>query len=122
MFDDERFLGHKHALGRCVNLKQPLMGQTSRPYGFGGVLEDLKVLIVGVPRPQNEGPIEELTAVEPEVQAITDTLTGIGIEPTLLLGRKADYETVRDELRKEYHIIHFSGHATFDETRGSRPG
>jgi CHAT domain-containing protein len=120
MYDDERFLGHKHALGRCVNLKQPLMGQTSRPYGFGGVLEDLKVLIVGVPRPQTEGPIEELTAVEPEVQAITDTLTDIGIEPTLLLGREADYETVRAELRKEYHIIHFSGHATFDETTPSR--
>jgi CHAT domain-containing protein len=120
MYDDEQFLGHKHALGRYVNLKQPLMAQTSRPYGFGDVLEDLKVLVIGVPRPQTEESIEELTAVEPEVTAITDILTDIGIEPTLLLGREADYDSVRAELRKEYHIIHFSGHATFDETTPSR--
>jgi hypothetical protein len=120
MHDGEEFLGKRHALGRYVNLAQPLYEQSSRGQGFSTELTELKILVIGVPRPQTGGEVTELTAVKPEVEAITETLNAIGIQPTLLLARDATYEAVREELRREYHIIHFSGHATFDDQSPNR--
>lgn len=123
MHDGVDFVGKKHAIGRFINLTtRPEHEPAVRPRGVGSELGDLKVLIVGVPRPTPTDGIQfdELTAVEPETNAIIETLVDLGIEPTVLLKEDATYDAVRAELRKEYHIIHFSGHAAFNEDAPNR--
>ena len=117
MHDGSNFLGSKHAMGRFINLHTTIRGSAAAPRGPGSDLGDLRVLVVGVPRPTTIGDMEfdELKAVKPEIKAIVETLGDLGIEPTLLLDEDATYSALRDELRNEYHIIHFSGHASFNK-------
>lgn len=122
MHDGQEFLSQRHAMGRFINLRSPLLANTVRQK-MSGNLDELKVLVIGVPRPTPPAAgatYDELSAVEPEVEQILETLAEIGVQPTLLRNHDATFDRVRAELHNPYHIVHFSGHAVFDNEDPSR--
>lgn len=122
MNDGQDFLSQRHAMGRFINLRNPLLANRHRRK-ISADLDELKVLVIGVPRPTPppDGRVyDKLDGVEPEIEQIVETLTGIGVQPTLLLDDDATYDRVRAELHDPYHIVHYSGHAIFDDKEPSR--
>jgi CHAT domain-containing protein len=120
LFDGTEFLCLKHSVGRFVNVARPTAPTQQRPQAAGH--GPLSVLVISVPRPlpRKDGTTyEALPAAEAETQAIVDTLTGLGdaARVKLLRGHDATYDDVYKVLKEEerYHIVHFNGHAHFDE-------
>jgi CHAT domain-containing protein len=123
MHDGKNFLCLKHAIGRFVNggsFVPPLQRPTSL---FGTPLETLSVLLISVPYPEPRDEeskrvqYDGLPDAEAEATAITEVLASVdGIKLDTLLGRKAIYNDVFAALCSgSYQIIHFNGHAKFDE-------
>src|SRR5205085_11029543 len=117
MHDGEDFLCEKHYLGRFVNVTErpiPPSGDAAR---LAPVLKQLKVLVIGVPRPvRKEQQYDNLSEVHAELDAITQTLDGIpGVKFSTLIGKEATFDNVYTALRNNrFHIVHYSGHAHFD--------
>jgi CHAT domain len=123
MRDDEGFLCLRHYVGRFVNLESPLKINEQFPMIEETV--DLNVLLICVPQPQpyKNYRFDKLAAAEAERQAIMDTFEAVGIRPDVLLGRDATWNGIRSALRdKAYQIVHFTGHAFFDEKQPRESG
>ncbi len=116
LHDGQDFLCLKHHVGRYINLSSPppeAQGSGHRP---GKELEELKVLLITVPEPApREGTtFERLPEAEAERETIMAVLDRPGIAVTSLHGRDARYDDLLAALtRDRYHLIHFSGHATY---------
>ena len=119
MYHEGKFLCLHHHIGRFVNL--PESHGENIEFSFGGEDRVLKlnVLLICVPAPNHEGvTFSKLTAVEKEPNAVIETLQGMGINVELLNGKQAVFFNVFRELgRRHYHIVHFCGHAFFDENQ-----
>jgi CHAT domain-containing protein len=121
MHDGQDFLCLKHAVGRYVNAKQQAIPMQQRPASpLGTELETLSVLLISVPRPaaRPDGTtFEALPEAEAETDAILDILGGRdGVEVAALIGKDAEYSDVFQALKTgKYHIIHFNGHARFND-------
>lgn len=119
MHDRQDFLCAKHYLGRFVNVRVPPIPPSREPRRSGSLGGPLKVLLVSVPRPLDRGGrrYEHLAAAESETEELVGILNSIpGVELSLLRGREA---TRKNFLRAldvaEFNVIHYSGHAHFDE-------
>jgi len=126
MYDGDNFICLKHYLGRYVNVsKAPVLTQ-SRQMDSSSDPRELSILIISVPRPLPRPTgmkYEYLPEAEAETKAILEALQGIpGVNIKLLMGRKeATFDNVFDELKsKEYQIIHFNGHANYNDKDPSR--
>ncbi len=122
MYDGEEFLSQRHAMGRFITLRTPLPAGV-RSGRIPAALDDLEVLVIGVPQPTpaaGQPVYDALPAARNEVREVVETLVAAGVQPTLLLDADATYENVRAELRKPYHIVHYSGHAAFDDAHPDR--
>jgi CHAT domain-containing protein len=120
MHDGHDYYCLKHSFGRFVNSKQP-SPDTSQfvPSEVDTTFHNLSVLVISVPNPlpRESGLVyDRLPAVEEETNAIIETLCRVGIEPELLQKENATFDEVWNTVRENrYHIIHFSGHAHFDD-------
>ena len=119
MHDEENFLCLKHSVGRFVNgASASIPMQQLPPVRLGSKLDTLKILIISVPQPQERPNIkyDKLFGAEEETKVINETLSGIdGVKLKLLNGKHATLDKVHAELKKGYHIVHFNGHARFDD-------
>jgi CHAT domain-containing protein len=119
LYDGEDFLCLKHRLGRFVNVANPTPSNLRQPEQFS--TDGLSILSISVPRPQPRPggtAYEPLPAAEAETQAIVDTLAPLGnvVKLELLCGREATFDAVYTAIRDRgrYHIVHFNGHAFFN--------
>lgn len=121
MCDTAGFICLRHAVGRYVNLKQPL--DLNRPLGHQG---EVRVLLISVPKPQpiRDMTYETLPEAEAEFTAISNLLVDRGIDFLPLQGRDATKNRVRNELHSDraYTIIHFTGHGHVDVEDPRRSG
>ncbi len=127
MYDGDDFLCLKHKTGRFVNASSQFPMATRPKARLGESLEELSILIVSVPNPQprdRETIYEDLPEAEAETEAIVESLAGIeGVTLEVLFKREAKFDDVYQAVRsREYHIIHFNGHARFDDQYPYRSG
>jgi CHAT domain-containing protein len=127
MHDGHNFLCLKHALGRFVNADVPMASMAQLPsIRLGSAAETLSVLLICVPAPEprEDGTIyDPLPEAEAETDALVDILSEQGAIPSILKKRDATFDGVWDALsRNQYHIIHYSGHAHFDDEHPYRSG
>jgi CHAT domain-containing protein len=120
MHDGENFLCLKNFIGRFVNASSVGPPRNQSQFGWGQG-EKLAVLLISVPNPQPRGDVtyDPLPAAEAETQAILDVLSTIPeVKHVTLTGKKATYNEVWKALRNDqYHIIHYNGHAHFNDQR-----
>ncbi len=118
MHDGQDFLCLKHAVGRFVNARAPSATQERPSVLVGSPMERLSILLISVPKPDH-GQYEELPEAEAESEAIIDCLQEVkGVDVHYLPGKKAKHNEVYQTLRKsKYHVIHYNGHAHFDEEK-----
>jgi len=122
LFDGQDFLCRKSRIGRFVQLSKTAVLPNMRPKQvFGEELDELRVLVVSVPKPQPMkdgkplGNFEELSGVIKETEAISATLGKIdGVRHHVL--EAATWQGFRSAVQvapgqNPYHIVHFSGHA-----------
>jgi len=128
MHDGDDFLCLKHAIGRFVNSTLQTIPSMQQPTSYlGSTLDSLEILIISVPKPQPrpEGlEYDNLPEAEGETIAICEVLAGIeGINFEVLKGNKATYNEVFKKLNKnKYNIIHYNGHANFNEEKRYNSG
>ena len=127
MHDGEDFLCLKHFVGRFVISESapPINMHPSTP--LGSSLETLSILLISVPTPQPRSKTEKyetLEAAEAETKAMIDSLDGIeNVELQVLPQKKATFDKVYRALKKgKYHILHFNGHAHFNDQHPHRSG
>jgi CHAT domain-containing protein len=127
----EDFLCLRHYVGRHVISRSPATRAKQPSSILGSSLKTLSILLISVPNPQpRESPggrrivYDALPEAAAETKAIVDTVSGIkGVKLDLLQKRNATYDDVFSALRREqYHIIHFNGHAHFDDQNPYRSG
>ena len=124
MHDGEQFLCLKHFMGRFVNSSEKIPSANRPPesYKFNTPLDKISILLIAVPKPQTRDDgtqYDQLSQAEAEMDAIISTLAG---EPDIDLkvrtGKEANFSNITKDLSEGgYHIVHFCGHAKFDEKR-----
>jgi hypothetical protein len=121
MHDGEDFLCLKHFIGRFVNsATQPKIPLVNRPGWRIPPTTKLSMLVVSVPNPQprSDGQsFDRLDEAEKETEAILRTLQNIeGLEVNFIGNNHATWDNVYNALRQgTFHIVHFNGHATYDD-------
>ena len=121
MHDGRDFLCAHHYVGRFVNVAVP----PPLPMNDGAASpksDRLRVLIISVPRPLPRADgvtYDVLPGAEAETEELSELLSGMGwVDVTLLKGRDADFDDVWQALENnDYHIVHYTGHAHFNEAR-----
>jgi hypothetical protein len=111
----DEFVSLRHSIGRYVNMSRtPPQAKSRRPPR--GELGELRVLLIAVPRPD---PIEgvafdHLPAAEAEGKAVMEVLAELGVRTDYVADNDATVAKVQRLLvDNSYHIIHFTGHASF---------
>ena len=128
MHDGDDFLCLKHAIGRFVNsTSQTIPSMLPASSHLGSSIDSLSILVISVPNPQprpGQPAFDILSAAEEETKAICDVLAGIdGIKLEVLKGRDATYNEVFRILNSSrYEIIHYNGHANFNEEKPYQSG
>lgn len=127
MHDGEDFLCLKHSVGRFVNNCAVPIPSRDRPASrIGSALDPLRVLIVSVPhaQPRDGVTYPALPGAEAEADALVDLLTNDGhAEVSVLAGHHANFQNVFRTLRDErFHILHFTGHAQFNDAQPRMSG
>lgn len=127
MHDGENFLCLKHPVGRFVNGSSVIPGQQDPVSRMGSQVEKLSVLVISVPNPQprDNTVYENLPGAEAETQAICEVLGGQndGIDMYTLPGKDATYNNVFRALNERpYDIVHYNGHAVFNEKKPHQSG
>jgi len=121
MHDGENFLCLKHSVGRFVNGSTGIPGFQAPVSHIGSSLDKLAILLISVPNPQPRGTavFENLPGAEAETKAICDVLAGRDdVMLETLLGKNATYNNVFQALSNgSYHIVHYNGHAHFNEKK-----
>lgn len=123
MCDEGRFLCLHHHIGRFVNITRPLgeLIELSRGGQDRPVEMNVLLICVSAPKKCEDLTFSKLTAAEEEREAVLETLQELGIECTVLNGKHAEYFAVRRAItERPYQIMHFCGHAFFDERRPLR--
>jgi CHAT domain-containing protein len=120
MHDGADFLCLKHYFGRFVNTSRHSTSLVTPRNWSSESLEKLSVLVVSVPDPHRDDGAEydRLPGAESETIALCDTLDKFakkGVEFRLIKDENATYNTVWDALEEDYAVIHFIGHATYDD-------
>jgi CHAT domain-containing protein len=128
MHDGDDFLCLKHAIGRFVNSTTRAIPSMLQATSYlGSMLESLSILLISVPNPQPRAEgleYESLSEAEAETKAICEVLAEIdGVKFEVLKGRDATYNEVFKTLnRNKYKIIHYNGHANFNEEKRFESG
>lgn len=123
LFDPHQgdYLVLKHPFARSIvgkgigmTTKKPLSAQFFNQLYLDG--DTLRVLLIA----SNTG--GAIAAADTEIEALRDTLytqfatKRIPIDVDVITSNQATYEFVTNKIQKEdYHIIHYAGHATYDE-------
>jgi CHAT domain-containing protein len=124
LHDGTEFLCLKHRVARFVNVREetPPPGRPPDPWTEG----PLSVLIISVPIPEQrpERPqYELLTNAQRETEKIIEILAPLrpAAKYEVLSGRDATSEAVWRAITQgpRYHIVHFNGHAYFDNEQPS---
>jgi CHAT domain-containing protein len=122
MHDRNEYLCLKHRIGRIVN-SASLTIPTSNFEWLGDKRFPLRILLIAVPTTeQHEGDnYHDL----PQAQVEADTLMNLlkdneaelGVKVEARVGERATYEEIETILNEtvDYQIVHFCGHADFDE-------
>jgi hypothetical protein len=118
MHDGDEFLCLRHQMGRFVN-GGTLVGAAQPMSWHGQSLDPLTILVVSVPAPQPRGTTtyDPLSEAREETKAIVKVLVDLpGIQVRVLEGSSATYAAVYREMRRgDFQILHFNGHAYFDD-------
>jgi CHAT domain-containing protein len=121
LHDGTEFLCLKHSIGRFVNVGRVTAPKSHKPEAMG--IRPLSVLVISVPTPQPRvrpsGNItyDTLHGVDQETAAVVQAITDLGpnAELQVLKGANANWNAVVQALKTgRHHIIHYSGHASFD--------
>nr|MDP9106246.1 CHAT domain-containing protein [Candidatus Eremiobacteraeota bacterium] len=115
LHDGEEFLCLKHLVGRFVNVdRAPSLGV--KPPGTWPE-KKITMLLISVPRPEdrNGETYEPLLAAEEETRQILEVLLPLKDEVEVNLLKDATFNDVFKAIKaKRYHVVHFNGHAYFD--------
>lgn len=131
MHDGEDFMCLKHAMGRFVNTSVNTTYRANpmfeRPYAsLGTPLDKLSILVISVsnPQPRGDNTFIRLPEAEKETQKIIEMLNNNeNVEVVLLKNKQATFDVIFQTLRqKRYHILHFCGHAHFNDQLPYRSG
>lgn len=132
MHDGHDFLCLKHQIGRFVNVTAEDMTKVQLPKDWVGVkLDRLSVLIISVPNPKPRylgDSFDPLPGAKAETDAIVKTLDRLRKQNVRVVYElKKDNEATYNEVSKvlmngNYQIVHFSGHARYDERDPSQSG
>ena len=123
VYDDD-FYCLKHRVGRIVNSSEKNPPSMESAEWWGERLERPSVLVIAPCRPEVPG-YPELPAARDEAVAITELLQNdLGLRVDALIDEKATFSNVIEALQIrieldndiKYQIIHFCGHADYDET------
>lgn len=125
MHDGDDFLCLKHYVGRFVNSRSTNPGyQSQQPVLLVGKnVDKLSILLVSVPKPDvrdgANSQLPPLPGAERETEAILETLAGLeSVQVSTLTGPHATYGNLFQALKStSYHVIHFVGHAVFNDNR-----
>ncbi|RXH15637.1 CHAT domain-containing protein [Bradyrhizobium guangzhouense] len=124
LHDGTDFFGLTHSIGRFVNVSKATIPSQNRPEPIG--IKPLSVLLISVPTPQPRQTAtgnliyQTLPGAVQETDEITRAITALGSDAELdvLSGRGATWTAVAMALKsKRYHIVHYSGHAYFDNQK-----
>jgi CHAT domain-containing protein len=123
LHDGTEFLCLKHSIGRFVNVTKAAIPNRNRLEMMS--VKPLSVLVIGVGAPQPRvtaaGPVkyDPLPGVGQETKAVADAIMELGQDADVLSlnGAGATWQAVANALKaNRYHIIHYSGHASFDSS------
>lgn len=121
MHDGNDFLCLRHAVGRFVNGAPAPMTAQQPVTRVGLGLDELSVLLISIPRPLSRGETEfaYLPEAEAETDAILQALSNVpGVKVSTAIGKKATYTEVYNALKQGgHHIVHFNGHAHFNDAK-----
>ncbi len=124
LFDGDNYYCMKHEIGRIVNsskINPPPMGEVK---WWDQLLEEPSVLVIGADLPMS--PYSPLPGARHEAEAIVEKLEEkkLGLRVRKLVGKEATHENVNAALTEgvvnddiNYQIIHYCGHAHFDENQ-----
>jgi hypothetical protein len=127
MHDGDDFLCLRHYMGRFVNgASVPMMMARQPTSQLGSTIDELSVLLISVPNPppRDGQAYERLLGAEREAEAVVDALKNVdGVTVATLLGKKATYNEVYKALKENrYQVVHFCGHASFNNARPRQSG
>jgi CHAT domain-containing protein len=125
MHDGDDFICLKHFVGRFVNASSgAVLSQMAPIVRPGSTVDKLRMLLISVPAPlarkDAQGQwveFEELPEAEAETMAIYDALKDTDVELKTLIGKDATWNEATRILREPFNIIHFNGHAYFNENK-----
>lgn len=128
MHDGDDFLCLKHFIGRFVNASEREIPPAAPPRDWlNSKVDKLSVLVVSVPNPeaQDGQEYESLLGAEAETNAIAETLDALynsGVRIKLLKDSNATFNNVWKALGGDYQIVHFVGHATYNDKNPFKSG
>jgi CHAT domain-containing protein len=122
MHDGDEFFCLKHRFGRFVNSSESLIPKTNLVWRQK--FQPLSVLLIAVPGTTHDrDKYPFLKQAEIELETVTKILTkeDLGIKLTVLAKREATFMRISQELtRNKYQVIHFCGHAQYDNEHPER--
>jgi CHAT domain-containing protein len=110
LFDGDDFLCRTHLVSRQLEINA--VGRTA---AYPSADDTLKVLVVG-------NPTGDLPGAHKEAQAIARVLRRIKNAQVKALVGDVSWEDVSRELNNDYDVLHYAGHARFDELRHGASG
>ncbi|TRO51924.1 CHAT domain-containing protein [Candidatus Bathyarchaeota archaeon] len=127
IYDGDNFLCLKQYIGRFVRSKEPQPDLMNPSTTLGSSLENLSILLISVPKTDENKEtkdFEPLPQAEEEKKAILQTLGGIeNVTPKIIEPKDATFDGVYKALRREtYDILHFCGHAYYDDKHPANSG
>ncbi len=120
MHDGNGYLCLKHNVGRYAIRRR---GEYPERPDFGNA-ERPRILLISVPEPPGYPRLERVAAEASLIRELAGKIVG---EENLVCyeGPAATFDNVSNELKKSgqrFHIVHFCGHAKFDEGQPERSG
>ncbi|MEJ0037754.1 MAG: CHAT domain-containing protein [Gammaproteobacteria bacterium] len=125
LHDGEEFLCLRHRTGRFVNTSRPPIPPQQPEQPLDRRPTELNVLLICVPQPltRDGTTYRPLPGVDAETRAIQKAFGAVAEHVRLTIVPNATYTQVRNALKeKRWHIVHFSGHAEFDEKDSRNSG
>jgi CHAT domain-containing protein len=110
LFDGDGFVSRRQLMARQLEIKAP-----GRPVALAAGRRRLRVLVVG-------NPTRDLPGSASEAQLVAGRLKELGAEVNLFCDGVSYADVSRELDTLDYDVLHYAGHATYDESREGAGG